>query len=129
MTLSNADVTEMHQLYAAYCLAVDDGDGKAFSSCFTEDGSVDTGGPSISGTDQLESFAEGVPASVPGIRHVVSNVHVVGDGDDAQGRAYVIAYSAAGGKASLLITGRYRDSLRRVDGTWLFAKRHFTPDS
>jgi uncharacterized protein (TIGR02246 family) len=128
MALSTHDITAIRQLYSAYCLAVDDGDGEAFSACFTADGSLDAGGQLLSGADQLGRFADQVPISRPGIRHVVTNVHVEGDGDEAQGRAYLIAY-ATGEAAKLLITGQYRDAFRRVDGTWLFAERHFTPDT
>jgi SnoaL-like domain len=63
----------------------------------------------------------------PGLRHAVFNVHVEGDGDAAEGRAYVAAYSVAG-PATLVTTGRYRDELERVHGTWRFARRCFTPD-
>ena len=40
MALSGDDVTMIQQLYAAYCLAIDDADGDAFSACFTADGSL-----------------------------------------------------------------------------------------
>ena len=129
MSLSNDDVTEIQQLYAAYCLAVDDGDGQAFSACFTADGSLDPGANPIIGTDNLTTFADGVPTSVPGIRHIVTNLHIGGDGDHATGRSYLAVYTTTGGTAKLLLTGRYNDTLRRDHGTWLFAERHMTPDA
>jgi hypothetical protein len=129
MSLNHDDVTGIHQLYAAYCLAVDDGDGKAFSACFTPEGSLDPGGNPIVGADALTSFADGVPTSVPGIRHVVTNIHVEGDGDEAQGRAYLAVYTATGATTNLMLTGQYRDRLRRIDGAWLFAERRMTADA
>jgi hypothetical protein len=127
MALSTDDLVAIQQQYAAYCLAVDDGDGKAFSACFTPDGSLDTaGGAPIAGTEALASFAAGL---APGMRHVVANVHLEGDGGEARGRAYVIVYNVAAGPATLLVTGRYRDELQLQDGKWLFTVRHFTADS
>jgi hypothetical protein len=127
MALSTDDLVAIQQLYAAYCHAIDDVDGKAFSACFTPGGSLNgAAGDAIAGTEALTTFAEGM---VPGIRHVVANVHVEGEADDARGRAYVIVYARAGGATTLLTTGRYRDELERIDGTWLFASRYFTADS
>ncbi len=126
MALSADDVTMIQQLYAAYCLAIDDADGDAFSACFTPDGSLGgAGGDPLVGPAALSRFAE---RARPGLRHVVTNVHVEGEGDYAEGRAYLVAYSAIGGVTSLLSTGRYRDELVRTAGQWKFAARRFTPD-
>jgi ketosteroid isomerase-like protein len=129
MSLAPEDLAQIQQLYAAYCHAVDDGDGKAFSACFTSDGVLDAGGPPVTGADGLAGFAAGVPGAVPGIRHVASNLLVDGQGDEAEGRAYLTAYTAtAGAPAQPLVTGRYHDRLRRVDGRWLFSERIFRAD-
>jgi uncharacterized protein (TIGR02246 family) len=126
MALGADDVTMIQQLYAAYCLAIDDGDGGAFSACFTPDGSLGGGGGDpLVGPVALSRFVERVRA---GVRHVATNVHVEGEGDSAQGRAYLAAYSTSGGVTSLLSTGRYRDELVRNAGKWRFSARHFTPD-
>jgi len=129
MPLGADDITAIHQLYSAYCLAADDGDGAAYSSCFTPDGSVGGMGRPVSGHERLAKLGAGFSVTTPGVRHVVVNVHADGDGDEAQGRAYLIAYAAGAGGSKLLTTGRYRDRLRRIDGRWLFAERLFTPDS
>ena len=65
----------------------------------------------------------------PGLRHVVVNMHVDGNGDEALGRAYFAAFSVGGGNVKVLTTGTYRDQLRRVDGAWLFAERAYSPDA
>jgi hypothetical protein len=54
---------------------------------------------------------------------------VEGGKDEAVGRAYFVACDVAERPVKVLITGRYRDSLRRVDGTWFFTRRQFTPDA
>jgi uncharacterized protein (TIGR02246 family) len=129
MALTTDDVVAIHQLYSAYCLACDDGDGPAFAACYTPDGFVEMGGPPTSGAAKLAEFAESVVKRFPGIRHAVTNVYTDGDGDDAWGRAYLRTYSAADGDTFKGMTGRYRDVLRRIDGTWRFAERHFTRDA
>jgi len=54
-------------------------------------------------------------------------IYVVGNGDEAEGRAYLLAYHG-GATTELLASGRYRDRLRRVEGNWRFAERVFIPD-
>ena len=128
MALATQDIVEITQLYAAYNLAVDDGDGEAFAGCFVPDGAFDPGGGElITGTAALAAFARSVPAGVPGIRHVGSNVLVDGDGDAASGRSYLTVV-IAGAQPTLLMTGRYRDTLRRDGGRWRFTERIFVAD-
>jgi uncharacterized protein (TIGR02246 family) len=129
MALTTDDVVAIHQLYSAYCLACDDGDGPAFADCYTSDGFVEMGGSPTAGSEKLAEFAESVVKRFPGIRHAVANVYAEGDGDDASGRAYLRTYSAGGEDVFKGMTGRYRDVLRRVDGKWRFAERHFTRDA
>jgi len=127
MALATSDIVELTQLYAAYNLAVDDGDGEAFSACFVADGALVPGGDPIAGHAALAEFARSVPTGLPGIRHISSNVHVGGDGDEATGRCYLMVV-IAGAQPQVLMTGRYRDTLRRVDGGWRFVRRDFDPD-
>ncbi len=127
MALAAQDIMEITQLYAAYNLAVDDGDGDAFAACFVADGTLAAGGDPISGADGLAAFAKSVPSGLPGIRHVGANVAVVGDGDKATGRSYLTVV-IAGAQPQLLMTGRYRDTLRRDEGRWRFVVREFEAD-
>lgn len=129
MPLTADDLAQIHQLYGTYCHSVDEGDGKAFSACFTTDGVLDAGGPPVKGAEALAGFADSIPSAVPGIRHLVGNIVVSGQGDEAEGRAYLTAYSSAGGATQVLTTGRYRDRLRRQDGRWLFSERVFAVDA
>lgn len=128
MALGTDDIIAIHQLYSAYCLHADDGNGEAFSRCFTSNGSLGGATGDIEGSDKLARFAQGIPGRNPGVRHVVVNVYAEGDGEVAEGRAYLIAYIGAGSNSELKTTGNYRDKLRRVDGSWKFEERYFTPD-
>ena len=71
-----------------------------------------------------------VPTIAPGARHLVSNVSIDGDGDDATARLYLQMWATAGGAAEtkLVISGRYEDTLKRNDGTWRFVTRKMLPD-
>jgi uncharacterized protein (TIGR02246 family) len=129
MSLSADDITEITQLYGRYAHAVDTGDGKAFAACFTPEGTLRLGdGDPLAGHDAIAEFATSMPTMVPGIRHSVSNIVLEGNGDEAAGAAYLLVY-ISGAEATIITTGRYRDELRREDGSWVFTNRHFAPDA
>jgi hypothetical protein len=127
MALTTDDIVAIQQLYTGYCHAIDELDGESFSNCFSPQGSLSSAGRTpLVGREALAKFAGRLH---PGLRHVVFNVHVDGNGDDARGRAYFAAYTVAERPPTLLVTGRYRDTLTRASGTWLFAERQATPDA
>ncbi|HVM63232.1 MAG TPA: nuclear transport factor 2 family protein [Acidimicrobiales bacterium] len=127
MALAAPDIAEITQLYAAYNLAVDDGDGDGFAACFVGDGALVTDGSPIEGTAALADFARSVPVGMPGIRHMATNVRVTGERDAATGRSYLMLL-IAGAQPQVLMTGRYSDTLRRDNGAWKFVRRDFTID-
>jgi uncharacterized protein (TIGR02246 family) len=127
MALAAQDIAEITQLYAAYNVSVDDGDGDAFAACFVADGSLVADGNPITGTSALAEFARSVPTGLPGIRHLGANVSVIGDGSQAAGRSYLTVL-IAGAQPQLLMTGRYRDTLRREAAGWRFVRRDFQAD-
>lgn len=127
MGLKAEDVAAIHNLYGGYGHFIDEGDGERFSLCFTPDGVLATEGRRpLEGRAAIAEFG-GTPRE--GVRHVILNVYVEGHDDDAVGQAYFVACDVSQRPPKVLTTGRYRDSLRRVDGTWLFSRRHFTPDA
>jgi len=127
MALATPDIVEITQLYAAYNHAVDAGDGDAFASCFVAGGALVPGGDPITGSEALAGFARSVPGAVPGIRHMATNVVVSGDGDAATGACYLTVL-IVGAQPQMLMTGRYRDTLRREAGGWRFVERLFDAD-
>jgi ketosteroid isomerase-like protein len=127
MALATQDIVDITQIYAAYNHAVDNGDGDAFAALFVADGALAPGGDPIAGTDALAAFARSVPGAMPGIRHLASNVMVSGDGDEATGACY-LSVLIAGAQPQLLMTGRYRDTLRREAAGWRFVRRDFEAD-
>jgi uncharacterized protein (TIGR02246 family) len=131
MALATDDILAIQKLIADYNHVVDRGDGEAFADLFVEGGSLDSGFNVIKGRDELRDFAAFVPSMAPGARHLVSNVSIDGDGDDATARLYLQMWATAGGAAEtkLVISGRYEDTLKREGGTWRFVTRKMIPDS
>jgi len=127
MALAAQDIADITQLYAAYNHAVDNGEGEAFAAFFVADGALVPGGQPIAGADALAAFATSVPTSLPGIRHLASNILVSGEGDDATGRCYLTVL-IAGAQPQVLMTGRYQDTLRREADGWRFVRRDFDAD-
>jgi hypothetical protein len=130
MALAADDILAIQKLIADYNHAVDAGDGAAFAALFVEGGSLDSGFNVIKGQDELREFGDFVPQMAPGARHLVSNLSIDGDGDDATSRLYLQMWSTAGGAAEtkLVISGRYEDTLKRDGGDWRFVTRKMIPD-
>ncbi|HEY3941543.1 MAG TPA: nuclear transport factor 2 family protein [Acidimicrobiales bacterium] len=129
MPLDSGELVAIHQLYASYSFASDHGDGDAYAACFTPDGSFDMPGRHLQGADELlaSTGAGRDPGAPVGIRHILSNIVVDGEGDKATGRAYVTLVGTA--PTGIVMTGEYEDQLQRLDGQWRFSARRFTPDA
>jgi uncharacterized protein (TIGR02246 family) len=131
MSLPVEDILAIEKLLADYNHAIDSGDADAFAGMFVEDGVLETGQGPTEGRAALKEFAGALPSLVPGIRHLISNVSIDGSDDTATSRVYLQAWITAGGVAEskLIISGIYRDTLRREDGVWRFVSRAMTPDA
>jgi uncharacterized protein (TIGR02246 family) len=130
MGLTVEDHLEIQGLMARYNQAVDSGDGSTFADTFTEDGALDAMGSVFEGRAALKSFADAVPSAAKEPRHIATNVIIEGDGDRARIRAYLQMYALMGEPArqQVAASGRYDDELAKVDGSWRFVRRTFTPD-
>jgi hypothetical protein len=130
MPLEASDVIAIQQLYAAYNIAADRGDGKAFGGCFLPDGIFDIVGIMRSeGFDALAQFAQSIPANAPGSRHIATNILVEGDSDLASGMAYFMLLDTRSSPTAVTMTGQYEDRLVRTEDGWRFSERRFTPDA
>lgn len=128
MALETADTLEILQLAARYNHAIDYSDPEAWAGTFTEDG-VFNGGPSpVTGHEALAQFAGGFGTNMAGARHWTNNHVVDGDGDEATHSCYLNLIQTKDGGSSI-VTGRYDDKLRKVDGQWRFTERNVTPDA
>jgi hypothetical protein len=131
MTLAAEDILAIQKLVADYNHFIDVGEADAWADLFVEDGSLDSGMNVTKGRAELREFARVVPTLVPGSRHVVANLSIDGDGDEATTKMYLQMWATAGGTADtkLVISGRYHDTLRREGATWRFVARTMIPDS
>ncbi len=128
MPLDPSELVAIHQLYSSYSFASDHGDAKAYAACFTPDGVFEMPGRRVEGAEALAaSTAQSSDGSV-GMRHILSNIVVDGEGDRATGKAYATLVRTQSAPASILMTGEYEDQLVRADGGWRFHARRFTPD-
>jgi len=123
------DIDEIRQLIARYCHLVDSGEIEAWVECFTDDGVLEVPGIRTEGREALLAMGAGIRenAAANPSRHVVTNVLIDVDGDQASSQSYLIMVSASVPPV-LRITGTYRDRIRRVDGRWRFAERVATFD-
>lgn len=131
MPLPAQDIIEIEQLAARYAHAVDSGDALAFASVFTQDGRlVIDDNPAIIGNSALGQFAAEVPKRLRQSRHVIANLLVDGEGDDATLAAYVQVFARRddGAEITMVTAGVYDDVLARTNGRWFFVSRRFSAD-
>jgi uncharacterized protein (TIGR02246 family) len=123
------DHEEIRQLMARYCQLLDTQDAAGWASLFSEDGVLDLGGTRTQGTEALQAYVHGLRAAHQNspIRHLVTNVVINVDGDDATSQSYVVLLNP-GAPTPIGMTGTYDDRLRRIDGRWRLVQRHLVPD-
>ena len=123
MSLTTEDRQAIFDLAARYNQAIDSADIDSWIACWTADGHFDPPGRAVfDGPDGLRQFAEGHIAQFPNTRHWNANHVIAGDGDSATMSCYLNFFGVKGGP-KLLAAGTYQDTLRKVDGKWLFATR------
>lgn len=127
MPLSTDDLIEIQQLYARYNTAIDTGDGESFAGCFVADGVFNPGHALLEGHEAIAGFAVDTHKNLPLMRHNATNIVIDGDGDAAEGSAFLIGYMA-GPEYKVIVTGRYRDQLTRTADGWRFTDRQFAMD-
>lgn len=113
------DRDEIRDLFARYCLYIDTGASDDWADLFAEDGELAGVGEPVVGRDALAAFAAAVAAGSGGMHHLVLNEVIDVDGDHAAARSSIVMIAGS----SVGLTGRYEDTLRRVDGRWRLARR------
>ena len=127
--MSADDVVAIQNLLAEYNHCIDGGEAEAWADLFAPDGSLDTGMAAVvSGRDTFIEFVKNTNAIVPGPRHIISNVSIAVDGNNASGRCYLQLWVPSEDGPKIMLTGRYRDTFVKLDGNWRFLRRHMTAD-
>jgi len=75
--------------------------------------------------DMVVTYDDGTPRT----RHLTTNPIIDVNGDTATVRStYTVMQQAPGSAMQPIISGRYHDTLRRIDGRWRFIERRFLVD-
>jgi SnoaL-like domain len=116
---------EIYELSCKYMRALDRLDEQLLVSVFFEDALCDYG--FTSGTPaEFARFAITALQSHASNQHMIGNVLIELEGDEAFGEVYFNAYHKVMGEAGfedVTIAGRYLDRYERRDGVWKFAYR------
>lgn len=127
--LTVEDRAAIHQLAARYCHALDVRDPDAVAATFTDDGVLESawvGMGVLKGHEDIKRyFRQGRGGEV---RHWTNSALLEGNGDEARMRMYLMSMRVAASVREVVVTGRYDDTLRKIDGQWLFAHRRLTFD-
>ena len=123
LSLSTEDRAEINDLYVRYAYAFDGADADGYAALYMPDGRFSPPGidPAV-GTEALRDFVASRSSEMPGMRHVIANILIEPDGDNAKGRAYFICYRIDD-HFRLQNFGRYEDTFARHEGEWRFATR------
>ena len=126
------DKLAIEERIAIYNQAIDQGRFEDFLACWCEDGVFDgLGGPYV-GKAAIRKFTDSYDAKyrlrLNGLKHFTVNILSRIDGDAATSSSHLQLVTTGAKGAHILFTGRYEDTLRRVQGQWLFSRRKLHQD-
>ncbi len=130
MQLSGDDRAAILDLVSRYNMAHDTDDTEAWLDTFTDDAVFLTGRSRSEGRDELRHFFLEGGERLPNVRHVTYNSvfdPIEGDPDRVRMRSDLLVFRS-GEPPELLLTRRYTDTLRRLDGGWRFERREIAAD-
>ncbi len=129
--MTATDLEEIYTLQARYAVTVDENKGDEWADCFTTDGVFTSSHQgSFKGVDALRTYCHDYHTYLNGrqARHVISNVSVEIDGDNARGTTYLTLYETTERVTTLVAIGQYHDIYLRHEGKWRFASREIIFD-
>jgi len=119
------DTEVIRDVIARYNLYGDAGRIDEMLALFTDDATLTVDGTAYDGPTAIRRlFATAAGPSPERIRHFTATHVIDVDGDLAAARCYFQVLTSEG----LDHWGRYRDQLRRVEGSWLIARREVRVD-
>ena len=127
--MSVEDRLLIHDLFARYAVALDDGEVETVVGCFTADAALES--PAIGrieGTDAIRAFARRFAAwraAGTQFRHLITNLTAAVEpgGERARATAYLLVAISKEGRHRSLPPGRYECDLVKQAGEWRFARR------
>src|SRR3954447_3414204 len=109
-----------------YASSIDDKDYATLRSLFVDDavGTYD-GAPEIKGADEIVRWIDEATQDRAWQHHKLTVYHVDIEGDEAKALTYHTSHQKTVDDPDnvIVIVARYRDVLRRVDGTWKIADK------
>ena len=133
------DRAMIEDLQARYLFAFDWSDAESYANTFAEDGVLNFGWGEYRGRQAIREFLapgdedgslSGRPSTPEGERprvgrHIISNIVVKINGNRATGQAYWTHMTTGPtGYGTVDFFGHYEDEMVKVNGEWLFSKRH-----
>ena len=115
----------IYELVCTYSRGLDRLDRELLLGTFWEDGWCEYGFSNCAPAD-FADFAMSALQDHASNQHLIGNVLIDADGDDAFGEVYFQAYHKVRGESGfedVIIAGRYLDRYEQRDGTWKFAYR------
>jgi hypothetical protein len=109
-----------------YASTIDARDYAGLRRIFVDEAVAQYGGaPEIRGADAIVKWIEEMCVDQAFQHHLINVYHVDLDGDEARALVYHTSHQTLVNNPDTvhLIVGRYRDVLRRVDGTWKIAEK------
>jgi uncharacterized protein (TIGR02246 family) len=113
--------------FVRYTCALDAGDAETVIACFTDDATlVSPAVGEMTGRGAITAFAHRFArfqANGSQLRHVISNLMMQVDGQQAHATCYLTVFLTRNGSSRMLAPGRYDCDLRKIDGEWRFYRR------
>jgi 3-phenylpropionate/cinnamic acid dioxygenase small subunit len=114
------------RVLARYCRYLDDQRYDEVVALFAPEGVLDSMGTRAEGREAIRAFFPESESTGgrPSAMHVLSNPVIDVDGDTARAESdWVMIQRDEAGVTGIVLAGRYRDVLARIDGQWRFASR------
>lgn len=125
MALDVNDRLAIQELINRYCHIADYGPADAMREMFTDDGVFEAParGHEFRGIDAFLAFLRSRSDAPPVGFHVTSNTVIEGGGNEAKAVSYLQIVSAGESPRTIVMFGRYFDTLVRTPAGWRFRHR------
>jgi len=121
MPLTIEDRFEITDLLDRLNFTIDDRDADGWVACFTVDGSFENPEGSYSGEEAHRKLVA-AQVGLPRCQHIMTNLVLDGDGDEATGRANGMVVEEKNGEYSVSNFSGQEHYFKRVDGKWLIQR-------
>lgn len=125
MALAIQDRLAIQELLERYCHNADYNPPERMRDMFAADGIFEVPAMELrfEGIESIIAFFKLSRESNSSARHVISNIVIEGDGDQAKSAAYLQVLSVRGNEITPLGFGRYLDQFRRYPDGWRLQHR------